>query len=115
MSGSWYTVERVPDMSIKEFARIHDLKLVVRERRVPVDVARRSPDNRFYATFESADVKGDGVLIGKFGNGATIDEAIQDYAREISVTTLVVGAWGSGRREIVVPRLAHYGEEASHA
>jgi hypothetical protein len=111
MSDKWYAVERIPTVSIKEFAACHGLRLVVRERRVAARIDQRGPDNRFYATFDGAEIKGDGVLIGMFGNGATIDEAIQAYAREISVHTLVVDAYREARREVIVPRLFHDTED----
>jgi hypothetical protein len=61
------------------------------------------PD-RFYAKFENTYIKGDGVVIGTFGNGATEAEAIAAYAEEISEKTLVIDPFNQ-RRELPVPRL----------
>lgn len=70
--------------TIEEFAVFHNLQMVVSERRLPLGDLMR-----FYAKFEDCDLKGDGVLIGMFGNGPTPEQAIKDYARKISLQTLV--------------------------
>lgn len=98
---TWYKLEAIPTPTVEEFARDQGLLMVVRERPQPVG----SP-MRFYACFDRAEVVGDGVLIGTFGNGATAEEAIADYTREIALRTLVVDAYGEKRREINVPRLS---------
>lgn len=97
----------IPTMTIEEFAEKHNLVMVVKERgsslmRMP-HIGR---SGRFYAEFENSEIKGDGVLIGVFGNGPTPKDAISDYARHISERRLVLKAWNkSERREIEVPRL----------
>ncbi len=90
----------VGEMTIEEFADSHHLTMVVRERRLPV-----GNPSRYYASFEAAEVKGDGVLIGTYGNGSTPEEAIANYANEITLKTLVLDAMNDDRREIPVPRL----------
>lgn len=93
----------VPVMTIEDFAEANRLTMEVRERKVPLG----SP-NRFYARFASSETKeyaGDGILSGTYGSGATEAEAIADYAKEISLKLLVLDAWKPTRREIEVPRL----------
>lgn len=87
-----------PESTIEEFADEHGLVMEVRER-------NEIGNSHWYAHFKNVEVKGDGVLIGKFGNGATPGDAIANYAKEISDTTLVVGAYSEERRDIRVPRL----------
>lgn len=89
----------VPEMTIEEFAESNGLVMEVRERDDP-----KYP--KYYACFKDSWVKDGIILEGKFGNGRTEKEAIQEYTNEISLKLLVVGAFrGNNRREIKVPRL----------
>ena len=73
----------------------------VNERRVPIG----SPA-RYYALFKSCDVKDGCLLVGSFGNGATPEEAIANYAPKIALRTLVYKAFSKNeRKEMKVPRL----------
>lgn len=94
------TIEAIPESSIAEFAKQHDLKFKVVERKEPKD----SP-MRYYAHFDDVDVKEYHFLIGEYGNGTTPKQAINDYARKIEFKILVFNAYGKDRREIKVPRL----------
>ena len=87
-----------PRNTIKAFAEQHDLTIIIRER--PEFLWN---NGRFTASFEGADEKGDGVLIGTYGNGNSHEEAIRDYAKKISSKTLVFGAYTPDRKEIRVP------------
>lgn len=58
---------------------------------------------RWIASFSDTEVKGDGVLIGEYGNGASPVYAISDYIEKIAGKTIVVRANGDERREFVVP------------
>ncbi len=90
----------IPVMTIQRFAEENDLTMEIHERRVPVDNPAR-----YYAHFEHCDVKGDGVLIGAYGDGRTPEGAIANYARRIELGRLVIDAGTPQRREISVPRL----------
>lgn len=90
----------VPTDILEHFAEQNNLTMVVTER--PNSIG--SP-LRFFARFEGSDVAGNGVLIGTYGNGSTEQEAIANYAKEISEKTLVIDAWKPNRSEIKVPRL----------
>lgn len=92
--------ETITQGTIEEFANAHDLTMNIRERRRPL-----GDQSRFYASFDRCDVKGDGVLIGSCGNGATPEAAIANYAEAISMKRLVWNAHGEDRREIDVWRL----------
>lgn len=96
-------VERhdVASMTVDEFADQHGLTMQVRER--PTAIGAK---DRYYASFSGVEVMGPGVLIGAYGDGATPEEAIQKYAAEIEFKRIAVNAYGPGRREILVPRLA---------
>jgi hypothetical protein len=61
---------------------------------------------RFYAHFFDAEISEGRILVGSFGNGRTEEEAIENYAAEISGKVLVIGAYKKERREIIVPILA---------
>ena len=97
------TIEKIPEVTIEEFAETNDLEMVVKERELP-----EGDPARFYASFKHCDVKGDGVLIVSFGNGATPEEAIANYGREIHLKTLVFKDCFQGlRREIRPVRIRH--------
>jgi hypothetical protein len=90
----------IPETTIELLACMNDLTMVVCERPVHIGAP-----NRFYAHFKNAEVKGDGVLVGSYGDGATEEDAIKAYAREISEKRLVINAFSADRKEIDVPRL----------
>lgn len=93
-------LHEIPQMTIYEFAEAHDLTMEVRERRYPVcDPAR------YYASFKGVEIMKDCFLVGMFGNGRTPEEAITNYAKEISLQRLVFDPFRKSRREIAVPRL----------
>lgn len=93
--------ELQPRQSLEAFADEHGLKMRVVERF----------QGNFYAHFDDAEVKDDGVLIGLYGNGKDEIDAISDYANAVSEKTLVIGARTPERREIRVPIL-HYAAAA---
>lgn len=78
-----FPVER---MTLEKFADEYGLVMEVRERGV------NFPHNeRWYASFATVEVEDGSLLCGVFGNGATPEEAIRDYGRQISGKTLAVG------------------------
>lgn len=89
-------------ITIRRFASSHDLTMEVHERtKNPVPGA-----DRYYAHFEDSDVKEGRMLRGAFGNGSTEQDAIKDYAKQISGQILIIDAFSVlGRREIAVPLL----------
>jgi hypothetical protein len=99
-------LEKIPEMTIEEYAEANDLEMVVRERETRLDA-----DDRFYASFRNADVRGDHVLIGVFGNGNTPEEAIFNNAHKLDLKTLVVD-WHEDkkRREIKPVRIVAHKE-----
>lgn len=101
MTQPWYTLETIAVMTIREFAQLHGLEMVVTERRGEL----KSP-SRFYAQFKNAEVKGNGTLSSEYGNGNTPEAAILDYIPHIELKTLAIGAYTDSRRDIQVPRLA---------
>lgn len=91
-------IEAVWRPTIEEFAEKHDLTMKVSERGLHV----RHP-HLYYARFEGAEVKDGCILCSAYGNGHTPEEAIADYANEISGKLLVFGAFSDLRREIQAP------------
>ena len=66
----------------------------------------QEPHMRFYAVFRGADIRtGEHGLLGVHGNGATVNDAILDYAHRISGELLIVDAMLASRREIQVPTI----------
>lgn len=103
--SSWMRVERIDAVTLKQFAATNGLTLVVNERPLPA-----GDPKRFYARFDRCDTKGDGVLIGEYGDGSTPDEAASDFASRIENKTLVYEAFKECRRDIRVPRVRHVPE-----
>lgn len=92
--------EDIPQMCIEAFAEANDLVMEIIERPLPI-----GDGGRYYAKFKKCEVKDGGCLVGKYGNGATPEEAIKAYAPQISLRTLVFSAMSGDRLEIRVPRL----------
>lgn len=98
-------METIEHTTLEEFADRNGLTMVIRER-TPHGLGERwHAGVRFYASFEHAEVSDGHVLISTFGNGATPEEAMENYAREISARRLVLDARTPGRRAIDVPHL----------
>jgi hypothetical protein len=95
-------VENAIRMTLKEFAELHDLVMEVGER---PRWSWKDDSSRWHAAFKRAEVKGDGVLIGEWGEGPTLEKAIADYASKLPGKTLVIDACTDRRREILVPDL----------
>ncbi len=94
------TVSKIPETTIRKFARQHGLEFIIRERPEP-----KGSEMRYSASFRNCEIKEAAILISAFGNGKTPNEAIRDYANEISLRRIVIGAFTSFRKEIEVPRL----------
>lgn len=86
--------------NIAEFADYHGLTMVINERSVTTN-----DPMRFYAKFENCSLKGDGVLIGVFGNGSTPESAVDDYADKINLKTLILNGNSKDEKPIKVWRL----------
>lgn len=85
-------------MSIADFAAANNLVMLIRE----------PTPGWFMANFKGAEVKksrGDPILASPSGVGATESEAIESYARQVSMQWLVIDAMTPRRREIKVPVL----------
>jgi hypothetical protein len=87
-------------MTIEEFAEREGLIMEVVER--PRNIPYNFP---FYANFDHAEIQQGGFLIGAYGNGNTPEEAIENYARQISGLILIFNAYRDDRKEIRIPVL----------
>lgn len=97
----------IEEITLEEFADRHSLTMEIFERdsKTLRSLRHLSDNDRFYCHFKNVEIKGDGVLISAFGNGATEEEALEDYRKQISENKLVIFAASSNRNEILVPRL----------
>lgn len=93
--------EFIPTCTFDEFADQHGLVMLIKER--AVDGKLIGPDARYFAHFKDSDVSEPGVLIGRYGNGASPEKAIEQYARELIGARLVIDAYTPERREIQCP------------
>jgi hypothetical protein len=62
----------------------------------------KEKESRFYASFHSVEIKGDGVLIGASESGSTPEEAMRNYYNRIVGETLVYHAMREDRKEVTV-------------
>lgn len=90
----------IPSMTIEEFADANKLTMLVQERELP-----EGNPARYWAHFEHAEVLDGRIAWRMSGDGATSEEAIANYAGEISCKLLVLYAGSAERREILAPRL----------
>jgi hypothetical protein len=91
---------------LSEFAERNNLTMAVNERPgSTMRAMRMGPESRFYAKFDHAELReGSAGLLGMFGDGATPDEAIEAYGREIAGGLLIIHAMQPDkRREIQCP------------
>ena len=93
-------------MSLSDFADKYGLIMVVRERN-PKDHGADGwkPEMRYYACFKNVEVTESGVLRGVFGDGATPELAIANYAKRISGQVIAIDAFGKNRQDVCVPLL----------
>jgi hypothetical protein len=94
-------------LTLEAFADKHGLVMEIRARSLGSGQCREDA-SRYFAKFRSCEIKDGACLIGAYGDGATPNDAMGDYARQISGRLLIVDAMLLQRREIRVPNLAHY-------
>lgn len=94
----------LPRATLAEFAEANELIMSIKERR-PEN--QQSGLHAYYASFKGCETLSGSVLCGDYGNGSTPDQAMSDYAKQISGKRLVVDAYTAGRKEILVPILTH--------
>jgi hypothetical protein len=80
--------------SLQQLADLYALDLHVYERSGEGNLPR------FYASFESVETKEPGVLVSTYGNGDTPEQAVADYAHQLSGRVLVIRSHQPSRREI---------------
>lgn len=99
-------------VDIAKFAEEHGLEMEIRERG-PSLMSDMGMDymKRFYAKFKDSGIKEGCMLAGVYGNGATPEQAIQNYCHKIQGRLLVIGAYSDVRREIQVPEKLIYAPE----
>jgi hypothetical protein len=86
---------------ILDFEQEIGVELVVNERKPQGCLPK------FFIDFENGEVMENGMLIGKYGNGNTIDEALINYCHEISGRRIAINPTSKERREIEIPKLIH--------
>lgn len=93
-------IESIPEMTLTEFAELHELDLVCSERPLPI-----GDPSRYYCRLKNIEVRGDGVLISTFGNGATPEEALFNAAKEYSLKRLIKHGNTAIEAELPVTRI----------
>lgn len=91
----------IPTKEITELEKEIDHELEVRER------PPHSDCKRYYVSFKGGESSEGSVLVGYSGNGDTIDEALQDYCKQVSCRKMIFNAFKSERKEILFPKLTN--------
>lgn len=89
------------------FADANDLIMEIHERVFAGLGARWTEDERYYAHFKDCEIRERGCISGEYGNGATPEAAMRDYARRISGKQMLIDSWSHKQREVTVPLLTH--------
>ena len=89
------TLESICTGTIEKFADAYELEMHVRERKLPI-----GDPCRYFAAFRGVEEKQGSCLVSTHGNGATPEEAIRDYARQLSMKPIVHNAMCDDRRDI---------------
>lgn len=90
---------------ILDFEKEIGYELVVNERDIHAGSHVRL--SKYYVKFENSEVMEGGCLIGKCGNGNTIDEALKNYCSEVSNCRIAFDVCTPQRKEIQFPKLIH--------
>ena len=102
------TINTIDQITIEEFADREGFEMMINERPKP-----DGDPSRHYARFDCVEVMDRGCLVGTFGNGSTVEEAVDNYAKEISLKRLAFKSYTKNRREVEVPRLISSNAESS--
>ena len=87
-------------MNIYDYAREQGLTLRICQRKESMELPR------YYIEFEKVYVSYNGGLLGVFGNGDTVEQALYDYCTEISGKRLIIESTKySPRWENTAPKL----------
>jgi len=96
------------EMTLREFMEKYDLVLKIHERTGWYN-PNLGENGRFYCTIEKGVLLEGNALFAMIGDGATKQEAVDNYTKIISGKYLVVNASYKNRKEIQVPHLTESG------
>ena len=91
----------IPEKEILELEKELGIELVMNERN------HRLGLKKFYVSFPRLESMEGSCLISYSGNGETMDEALKDYAEQLSCRRIVIDAYKSERKEIELPKIVH--------
>lgn len=77
-------VVRLDKMTLGEFQSKHKLRMTIGERSAAAMGSRWRPELRFFASFDNCNIVENGCICGYSGDGATEEEAIRNYGKNIS-------------------------------
>jgi len=86
---------------ILDFEQEIGTELVVNERK------EYGKGCKYYVQFEHSEVMTGVFLVSSYGNGDTIDEAIENYCVKIQNKRIAINADTPNRREVVCPKFTH--------
>lgn len=95
-------INLIEQKEITEFEKELGYELEVNERPF-----KANPDRRFSVSFPRGEIMQNCALLSRFGYGATIDEALKDYAAKISGNRMAFDTFTPDRKEFDLPGLVH--------
>lgn len=98
-------IPKMEEMTIEEFGDKYGIDLHVRERERP-----GNEHMKWYASFESLEIKDGSMLQSVHGNGYTPESAIETYCNEISGKYLVIRAYHKQFRQDIWPVIVTPGD-----
>ena len=98
MKINWITPKEILD-----FEKEIEVELVVNE----ILGVRLCESRTFHVSFPKAESMENSCLVGYFGVGTTIDNALKDYCRQVSGKHMAINPCECTRRNIWFPNLTH--------
>lgn len=95
---NWITPKEIID-----FEKEIGVELVVNE----MDALTSCEGRKFHVSFLNAESMENSCLVGYFGVGTTIDNALKDYCRQVSGKHMAINPLECTRRNIRFPKLTH--------
>ena len=96
------TIEKI---EITDYEKQIGHELVVTER--PISLMQSCRVSKYHVCFEGGEVMENGMLVGVFGDGNTVDQALDDYCNQISGKRMAFNAMTPYRINIDIPHLVH--------
>ena len=92
-----------------KFKLIETKEILEYENELGVELIVHERENgpKYYVLFDHCEIMENDTLVGYYGNGNTVDEALIEYCEKISNKQLALFAGSKERMEVFCPKLVH--------